>query len=62
MLEKIRIENMWFLDIETVPAYATFDQVPEKFQKLWEKKARFLGPKDEEQTAEELYERAGIYA
>lgn len=62
MLEKIRIENILFLDIETVPAYATFDQVPEKFQKLWEKKARFLGPKEEEQTADALYERAGIYA
>lgn len=62
MLNNIRIENILFLDIETVPAFASFDKVPEKFQKLWEKKARFLGPKDEELTAEELYERAGIYA
>ncbi len=62
MLEKIHIENVLFLDIETVPAYAIFDEVPERFQKLWEKKARFLGPKDEEQTAAQLYERAGIYA
>ena len=62
MLNNIRIENILFLDIETVPAYATFDEVPERFKKLWEKKAQFLGKKDEELTVEDLYGRAGIYA
>ncbi len=62
MLNNISLENILFLDIETVPAYPAFEKVPEKFRKLWEKKARNLGGKDEEQTAEDLYERAGIYA
>lgn len=62
MLNNIRIENILFLDIETVPAFASFDKVPEKFQKLWEKKARVLAQKEEGLKAEELYVRAGIYA
>ncbi|MBE0650800.1 MAG: 3'-5' exonuclease [Bacteroidales bacterium] len=62
MLNNISLENILFLDIETVPAYQTFEKVPEKFKKLWEKKAKNLGSKDEDQTAEDLYQRAGIYA
>lgn len=62
MFNNISLDNILFLDIETVPAYPAFDKVPERFKKLWEKKARFLGKDDEDQTAEELYERAGIYA
>lgn len=55
------IHNILFLDIETVPAHESFNELPERFQSLWIKKAKFL--KDaEDKTAEELYERAGIYA
>lgn len=62
MLSNTPLENVLFLDIETVPAYSAFDQVPENFKKLWEKKAKFLGGQDEDLTAEDLYQRAGIYA
>ncbi|MAX81905.1 MAG: 3'-5' exonuclease [Crocinitomicaceae bacterium] len=61
MLEKINLEKVLFLDIETVPQFPDFSDVPEHFQQLWEKKAAFL-KKEEEQTAADLYERAGIYA
>lgn len=61
MLDTINPENILFLDIETVPEYAVFNKVPERFRKLWEKKAERIRKTDDE-TAESLYERAGIYA
>ncbi|HJZ39779.1 MAG TPA: ribonuclease H-like domain-containing protein [Bacteroidales bacterium] len=60
MLDQLKIGNILFLDIETVPAYPSFDQVPENFRMLWEKKAVYL--KKELETPEELYSRAGIFA
>jgi len=66
MLEKIDIENILFLDIETVPACAGFDQLDERMKKLWAKKAERLSPylnADEEASSpEQLYARAGIYS
>ncbi|MBI9035272.1 MAG: 3'-5' exonuclease [Bacteroidales bacterium] len=50
-----------FLDIETVPAYSQYEDLPDKFKKLWNKKAKFL-KSDQAQSAQELYGRAGIYA
>ena len=60
MLEKIPIENIIFLDIETVPQYEKYDDVPENFQGLWEKKSTFF--RKEEEKAGDVYQRAGIYA
>jgi uncharacterized protein YprB with RNaseH-like and TPR domain len=60
MFAQIDIEKILFLDIETVPQYPTYSDVPERFQKLWDKKAGILAR--EEESPEELYNRAGIYA
>jgi len=60
MLDHIKIENVLFLDIETVPQYSDFEKVPEVFKQFWEKKSSFF--RDEEQTASDVYQRAGIYA
>lgn len=49
-----------FIDIETVPQRKKFEDLPDKEKHLWEHKASFLSRSDE--TAEELYARAGIYA
>ena len=62
MLNDLSLENILFLDIETVPAYPDFEAVPEKFQKLWEKKAHRLQYGEEKLSPAELYGRAGIYA
>ncbi len=66
MLGKIDIENVLFLDIETVPAFAEFSLLSERLQKLWMKKAERLlpynAPADEVVSPELLYTRAGIYA
>src|SRR6201747_3039112 len=59
MLEQYDLHNLLVLDIETVPQYSSFDQVPEHFQKLWDLKTQY---QRKEETAEEFYERAGIWA
>jgi len=60
MLQKINLEKILFLDIETVAAKASFDELNDDFKKHWEKKAGFLAKNEE--TPEEIYNRAGIYA
>lgn len=60
MLEKIPLETIIFLDIETVPQYENYSDVPDNFKALWEKKSTFF--RSEEQSAEDVYQRAGIYA
>lgn len=61
MITNINLNKVLFLDIETVPAYSCYEDLPEDFKKLWGKKSRFL-QKEEEDTVETLYDRAGIYA
>jgi 3'-5' exonuclease len=60
MLDKIKIQDVMFLDIETVPESLSFELLNEGMQALWEKKSKqFRLP---EQTAQDVYERAGIYS
>ena len=60
MLNNIKKEQLLFLDIETVPKYPGWDELPVAFQKLWDKKSKYFRLND--QTAEEVYDRAGLYA
>ena len=60
MLSSVKLTNILFLDIETVPQYPEFSFVQSPFRELWEKKSSQL--KVEGETAETLYPRAGIYA
>lgn len=60
MLENYDPQKILFLDIETVPRFSSYGELPEKEEELWEKKsARIRG---EEETASDAYSRAGIYA
>lgn len=60
MLDNIKIEDVLFLDIETVPRFPSFKEMDPSFQALWDKKSKhFRSP---EQSAEEIFERAGIYS
>ncbi|MBN1926904.1 MAG: 3'-5' exonuclease [Prolixibacteraceae bacterium] len=60
MLDQINIETVLFIDIETAPMTSSFDEMPEKFKQLWEKKSSYF--REEAQTAKDVFERAGIYA
>ncbi len=66
MLEKIDIENVLFLDIETVPAFPEYSQLDERMQKLWNKKSERIlsnsNSANEMLSPEQLYSRAGIYS
>jgi DNA polymerase elongation subunit (family B) len=60
MLDNIRVEDVLFLDIETVPAVFSFEQLDTAMQTLWDKKScQFRTP---EQNAGNVYGRAGIYS
>jgi len=60
MLNNLRLSQFLFLDIETVPLTYEFEKLPETERKLFEKKVRYRI--HEEQTPEDLYEQAGIWA
>jgi uncharacterized protein YprB with RNaseH-like and TPR domain len=60
MIKKISLKNLLFLDIETVPENASFQELSEEKQKLWELKTQYQ--RKEEYTPEEFYDRAGIWA
>ena len=60
MLEKLNIQNILFLDIETVPQHNGYDGLDESERPLWDHKATTISRG--EQTGEDLYDRAGIYA
>jgi uncharacterized protein YprB with RNaseH-like and TPR domain len=58
----IPLHNILFLDIETVPQYATHNELPQEWKDLWALKSSFLLRNKEEETTETIYPRAGIYA
>lgn len=60
MLENIKIDDILFLDIETVPQSQSMDQLDPAMIALWDKKSKFF--RESEQSSEDVYERAGIYS
>ena len=60
MIQKLNLEHILFLDIETVPEVAEYAQLDDYKKELWEHKSQYQ--RKEEFTAEEFYERAGIWA
>ena len=56
------LSQILVIDIETIRCTYTYNKLPERMQKQWEKKALTLRNQDEI-TPDEMYlERAGIYA
>ena len=53
------MNNILFLDIETVPLYPSYNELPPPAQELWEEKTRYIRS---ETSAEDYYPRAGIWA
>ncbi len=60
MISKLHLENILFLDIETVPEAHHFSELDTTKQELWEAKSKYQ--RKDDFTAEEFYERAGIWA
>ena len=61
MLNDTELKRVLFLDVETVPLKADFNELSSEWQELWKKKMK-TAIEREEKTAEELYNRAGIYS
>jgi hypothetical protein len=55
-----KLENILFVDIETVPQYPKYEDMPKELQLLWDKKASHIIVND--QTPQSIYSKAGIYA
>jgi hypothetical protein len=60
MLENTKVEDVMFLDIETVPGTSSYDLLSPALQNLWDKKSKQFRTPD--QKAGDVYERAGIYS
>ena len=60
MIEKINLNNILFLDIETVPEVADFKELDTEMKDLWEHKTQYQ--RKDEYTPEDFYDRAGIWA
>lgn len=60
MLDNIKSENILFIDIETVPLFRNYVDVPEKLKKFWDKKSKYF--RKDNENAGDVYQRAGIYA
>ena len=60
MIKRLNLEYILFLDIETVPQNQHFDDLDDASKALWEQKSKYQ--RKEDFSAEEFYERAGIWA
>ena len=60
MLDTIQLDNILFLDIETVPEMEHFSELDSDFQELFAHKTQYQ--RKDEVSPEEFYERAGIWA
>lgn len=61
MLEHIKLHNILFLDVETVPVAPTFSELPENFQELWAEKTKWQ--RKDEYSPEKFYGlKAGVMA
>ncbi len=60
MLQRMNLEHILFLDIETVPQFPAFKDLDETSQLLWELKTKYQ--RKDDFTPEEFYDRAGIWA
>ncbi len=61
MLDKIKEENILFIDIETVSQFPAYEQVDGNIKSLWAQKMQWQATKDNI-SVEELYSKAGIWA
>lgn len=60
MNSNLQLENILFLDIETVPQYDNWDELTNLQKELFEKKTAYQ--RKDEISPEDFYERAGIWA
>ena len=60
--KKMNVNNILFLDIETVSQFETYNHLPVDWKELWDLKAAIINRNKEAESSETVYQRAGIYA
>lgn len=61
MLDQLDLNQILFLDIETVPEHYKYDELDNEMKDLWEKKMKWQMERDSMDAAS-IYEKAGIFA
>lgn len=56
------LQNILFLDIETVSQFSSYDGLPEEWKGHWDRKAETLLRNRTDHTVSSIYDRAAIYA
>lgn len=62
MISNTEIQNILFLDIETVPISKDFKELDEVYQKIWTEKHAFFKEGKDMTASESYFSKAGIYA
>lgn len=68
MIQPAQLQKVLFLDIETVPSVASFEELPDDLQHLWEDKFKVISKRipekynEEDTAASSFSQSAGIYA
>ncbi len=62
MLLNSKLENILFLDIETVPQVSNYFDFSERMQELWEKKSKYFLKEGEKAEDKKIFQRSGIFA
>lgn len=60
MLDELKLENLLFLDIETVPMARDFSAADPRMKDLWDKKSSHF--RNDDESASDVWPRASIYA
>ena len=60
MFASLKLEDLLFIDIETVPAVPSYHELEAEMQVFWNKKAQQLAKSDADPAA--VFERAGLFA
>lgn len=60
MIDKLNLNNILFIDIETVPEEQNFISLDDEMKQLWEQKTQYQ--RKDDFTPEDFYDRAGIWA
>ncbi|MGB1241417.1 MAG: ribonuclease H-like domain-containing protein [Chitinophagales bacterium] len=61
MIQHAKLQNILFIDIETVPIVSDFEELSEEMQKLWGYRVNRFKPEDADESAY-FFEKAGVYA
>lgn len=61
MLYQLPVENILFLDIETVPVVNEYKELPGRLKEQWDKQAQKIA-QNENDTPSELFSKAGLYS